>query len=66
MSLEMNYWAHTQELMDIVDSFVNLHNQGYDINSEEVQSAVFIKHGLFDELTSYDKDYIKIEVERRI
>lgn len=66
MSLEMNYWAHTQELMDIVDSFVDLHNQGYDINSEEVQRAVFIKCGLFDELTSYDKDYIKIEVERRL
>lgn len=66
MSLEMNYWAHTQELMDIVDSFVNLHNQGYDINSEEIQNAVFIKHELFDELTDYDKDYIKIEVERRL
>lgn len=65
MSLEMNYWAHTQELMDIVDSFVNLHNQGLDINNSDVQDAVFSQY-LFDELTDYDKNYIKIEVERRI
>ena len=65
MSLEMNYMAHTQELMDIVESFVNLHNQGLDINNSDVQSAVFNQH-LFDELTDYDKNYIQIEVERRI
>lgn len=65
MSLEMNYMAHTQELMDIVESFVNLHNQGLDINNSDVQSAVFSQY-LFDELTDYDKNYIKIEVERRI
>lgn len=65
MSLEMNYMAHTQELMDIVESFVNLHNQGLDINNSDVQSAVFSQY-LFDELTDYDKNYIQIEVERRI
>ena len=65
MSLEMNYMAHTQELMDIVESFVNLHNQGFDINNSDVQSAVFSQY-LFDELTDYDKNYIQIEVERRI
>ena len=65
MSLEMNYWAHTQELMDIVDDFIMLYEEGYDINDESIQGMVFRKH-LFDELTDYDKDYIKIEVERRI
>lgn len=65
MSLEMNYWAHTQELMDVVDDFVMLHEEGYDINDESIQDRVFSSH-LFDELTDYDKNYIKIEVERRI
>ena len=65
MSLEMNYCAHTQELMDIVDDFVMLHEEGYDINDEKIQDRIFEKH-LFDELTDYDKDYIKIEVERRL
>lgn len=65
MSLEMNYFAHTQELMDVVDKFVELHRAGYDINDEDIQDRVFTKY-LFDELTDYDKNYIKIEVERRI
>ena len=36
-----------------------------DINDEKIQERIFEKH-LFDELTDYDKDYIKIEVERRL
>lgn len=65
MSLEMNYFAHTQELMNIVDKFIELYRAGYDINDEDIQDRVFTKY-LFNELTDYDKNYIQIEVERRI
>ena len=63
--MNFGYMAHTQQLMDAVNDFVDLYRKGEDINDKYIQQQVFDRN-ISDDLSSDDIKYITAEVEKRI